>query len=68
MTATLRGLEGTVPFVRAAPGESRSYINGFSQYKETFLAVVSLSSHLPDAVLSILLEDDSIPLVLEAMR
>ena len=31
------------------------------------LAVVSFNSHLPDVVLSILLQEDRIPLVLEAI-
>ena len=58
-------------FVRTALGESQYYINGFSQLSrqvKKFLAVVSLSSHIPDAVLAILLQDDRIPLVLEAIE
>ena len=57
-------------FVRTAPGESQHNINGFPQFSaqvKKFWAAVSLSSHLPDAVLSILLRHDGIPLVLEAI-
>ena len=61
VTAISRGLEDLVQFVRSALGASQHHINGFSR------AVVSLSSRLTDSVLSILLEDDSLPLVLEAI-
>ena len=71
MTATLLGSKiYLVQIVRTAPGESQYYINGFSQLSpqvKKFLAFVSLSSYLPDAVLAILLQDDRVPLVLEAI-
>ena len=63
------GVEDLMQFVLAALGECQYFIDGFSQYSvqlKKFLAVVSLSSHLPDAVLSILLEDYRIPLELKA--
>ena len=70
MAAILLGLEDLEPFVRTARGEPvlHQWLLAIQCSSEKVLCwCVSLSSQLPDAVFSILVEDERIPLVLQAI-
>eukprot|EP00972_Heterocapsa_arctica_P058002 8557205-Heterocapsa_arctica.AAC.1 len=59
------GLEGLVQHVRRQPGTSEWYIKGFGRITpelKRFLATAAVASHVPDAFLTELLEDDRIAL------
>lgn len=69
--ATLYGLEDLVSFVLKVPGESKYYIQGFSQYDSQVkrcMSVIGMSSYLADSVLAILLEDDRLCMVIGSIE
>jgi hypothetical protein len=60
-SATLLGLEDLVTFVRATPGQSHYFIAGFARYDvhvKKMMSILCGCAYLPEAVLSILVNDD----------
>ena len=65
------GLERLVEYVSNTPGQSTYYVGGFSRLDsqvKRMVAVASVCSYLPDAVLALLWECDQLPKMLPRLR